>query len=241
MISLDEVCRLLNLNRFLYAYPHEISGGEQQRVAIGRALLTSPRMLLLDEPFNAVDSRLRQSILPYIKRIGDHLKIPLLVISHDLPDIQRLTNEIYIIEKGKKLGFGNIIDILSRDKTEELEDIVNTFNLCNPVKDGDLWICELMENSSVKIKTVIAPEDDFTLVIPPDEISISKEHIANISIQNQLKGVIKEILPYRNGAICVIDCGIKITAKVSNHSLDKLNLGINDKIWVLFKAFSLNS
>ncbi|QEN05958.1 ATP-binding cassette domain-containing protein [Thiospirochaeta perfilievii] len=122
-ISLSEVTELLGLNNLLDVMPNRISGGEQQRVAIGRAILTSPKLLLLDEPFNAVDNNLRESILPYIKRVGDSLNIPMLIISHDLPDIQRITDDIYVIEKGKKVGFGSIFDIIKS----------------NPIKKYDLY------------------------------------------------------------------------------------------------------
>lgn len=107
-ISFDEVVDFLNLSSILNSKPRDISGGEQQRTAIGRALLTSPELLLFDEPFNAVDYSLRATILPYIKRLNEMMDIPILVISHDLSDLQCLTNQVYSISRGKEQSTGDI-------------------------------------------------------------------------------------------------------------------------------------
>ena len=111
-VDLDEVVELLNLSAILKSRPHEISGGEQQRTAMGRAILTSPDLLLFDEPFNAVDYCLRTSILNYINRLKEALNIPFLIISHDLSDLQRLTSRVYQINRGKEAGFGDIFEKL---------------------------------------------------------------------------------------------------------------------------------
>lgn len=111
-VDFEEAVELLDLSAVLEAKPHEISGGEQQRTAMGRAILTSPDLLLLDEPFNAVDYCRRTSILSYIKRLERALSIPLLIISHDLTDLQSLTGRVSLIHKGKEEGCGDIFEYL---------------------------------------------------------------------------------------------------------------------------------
>jgi molybdate transport system ATP-binding protein len=113
-LNLDTVIELLDLSNILDSRPDRISGGEQQRTAIGRALLCSPELLLLDEPFNAVDNSLRSNILRYIKRLRDELNIPMIVVSHDLPDLQSLTDTVQLIRKGRSEGYGRISEILIR-------------------------------------------------------------------------------------------------------------------------------
>lgn len=100
-LSFSEIVQLLELENFLKRNPESLSGGEKQRVAIGRALLCSPDLLLLDEPFSALDHGMRQTILPYLARIEKALGIPMVIVSHHLPDLKQLTEKILFIENGK--------------------------------------------------------------------------------------------------------------------------------------------
>lgn len=116
-IPLSDVVNLLNLKHLLKNKPSQISGGERQRTALGRALLSSPDILLLDEPFSAVDSSLRNQIIPFIVHIHYKVNIPILVVSHDLPDILKLTNRLLVIRDGQSLGHGEYYDLLKNHKT----------------------------------------------------------------------------------------------------------------------------
>jgi len=100
-ISFDEVVALLELHPLLDKMPNKISGGERQRTALGRALLSSPRLLLLDEPFSALDYELRMQIYPLIKKVSRLVEIPILVVSHDRRDLEALTEELYDMEGAK--------------------------------------------------------------------------------------------------------------------------------------------
>ncbi|MEL0028285.1 MAG: ATP-binding cassette domain-containing protein, partial [Perlucidibaca sp.] len=98
--TLDEVCQLLELGALLARQPRQLSGGERQRVALGRALLFSPRLLLLDEPLAALDDRLKAQILPFLRRIRDETGLPMLYVSHSRQEIAQLTPELLCLEAG---------------------------------------------------------------------------------------------------------------------------------------------
>ncbi|GAB6141231.1 molybdenum ABC transporter ATP-binding protein [Methylosoma difficile] len=99
-LSLATVVDILEIGALLDKSPQRLSGGEKQRVGLGRALLTSPRLLLLDEPLASLDGRLKQQILPFLLRIRDDLQMPMLYVSHSLPEIEYLTNHVVAIKPG---------------------------------------------------------------------------------------------------------------------------------------------
>ncbi len=97
----SQIAELLEIDQLLKQKPHQLSGGEKQRVAIGRALLSSPKLLLLDEPLASLDGKLKNQILPYLKKIVDEINIPMIYISHASEEIQKLTDKIVYINNGK--------------------------------------------------------------------------------------------------------------------------------------------
>lgn len=99
--GLDEVVALLEIGHLLTRQPRHLSGGERQRVALGRALLYSPRLLLLDEPLAALDSERKQQILPFLKRLREETGIPLLYVSHVLEELRFLSDELWSCEQGR--------------------------------------------------------------------------------------------------------------------------------------------
>ena len=110
----DPVVEMLGLGPLLERYPHQLSGGEQQRAAIGRALLTAPRLLLLDEPLSALDRARKEEILPYLERMRDGLEIPIVYVSHDLDEVTRLADQLMFLEKGEMVACGPLAALLSR-------------------------------------------------------------------------------------------------------------------------------
>ena len=102
--KLDEVVALLGIGHLLERRPGTLSGGEKQRVAIGRALLASPRLLLMDEPLASLDEARKSETLPYIERLRDELSIPIVYVSHSLAEVERLTDQIVRLDAGRVTG-----------------------------------------------------------------------------------------------------------------------------------------
>lgn len=98
------IVELLELDDLLKQHPHQISGGEKQRVALGRALLSSPRLLLLDEPMASLDEKLKNQILPFLKIVADEINIPMIYISHSKREIMQITNNLIHIQSGQIRG-----------------------------------------------------------------------------------------------------------------------------------------
>lgn len=113
-VEYDRVVSLLNLDSLLHRLPLHLSGGERQRVAIGRALLTSPRLLLMDEPMSALDTQSKNEIYPFLERLHQELAIPVLYVSHSLDEVARLGNHLILMEAGRVLASGPIAEIFTR-------------------------------------------------------------------------------------------------------------------------------
>ncbi len=112
-VDVDATLDLLGLDRLLDRAPSHLSGGERQRVAIGRALLARPRLLLMDEPLSALDRPAREEILPYLERLHAALSIPVLYVSHDLGEVERLADHLVLMESGRVRAAGPLADLLA--------------------------------------------------------------------------------------------------------------------------------
>ncbi len=112
-VDFDEVLELLGLRVLLDRSPRHLSGGERQRVAIGRALLTQPKLLLMDEPLSGLDRNAKAEILPFIESLRDHFALPIVYISHDVAEVERLADHIVLIEQGRVVGAGALAEVQS--------------------------------------------------------------------------------------------------------------------------------
>jgi molybdate transport system ATP-binding protein len=100
------VTDLLDIGGLLDRRPGQLSGGERQRVALGRALLTQPRLLLLDEPLGSLDAERKVEILPYLVRLRDEAGIPMVYVSHDADEMRRLATQVVMLKRGRVTAFG---------------------------------------------------------------------------------------------------------------------------------------
>jgi molybdate transport system ATP-binding protein len=112
--SLEQVVDLLGIGDLLTRRPAALSGGEKQRVAIGRALLASPRLLLMDEPLASLDQQRKEEIVPYIERLRDGMHLPIVYVSHAIDEIARIADTIVVLAGGRSVAVGPVGDILAR-------------------------------------------------------------------------------------------------------------------------------
>jgi molybdate transport system ATP-binding protein len=113
-VHLDQVVELLGIGHLLKRRPARLSGGEKQRVAIGRALLTSPALLLMDEPLASLDAARKGEVLPFIMRLGREFSIPILYVTHALDEILQLATRMVMMENGRVLASGDLEALMTR-------------------------------------------------------------------------------------------------------------------------------
>ena len=136
-IEFDEVTRLLGIGALLERSPRNLSGGERQRVAIGRALLSQPKLLLMDEPLSGLDRGKRDEILPFLERLRDRLPLLVVYVSHDMTEVERLADHLVLMQAGRVLATGRLADLQSdatlplavgRDAAVSLDGTVGAFD-----------------------------------------------------------------------------------------------------------------
>jgi molybdate transport system ATP-binding protein len=112
LITLEHVSEVMEIMHLLERRVTNLSGGEQQRVAFARAILSGPRVLLLDEPMSSLDSRLKQRLIPFLLRIRDEFRIPLIYVTHDASELTALCDEVLVLENGRVVERGSPVDVL---------------------------------------------------------------------------------------------------------------------------------
>jgi molybdate transport system ATP-binding protein len=113
-VQLDEAVTFMGLSDLLVRRPHEMSGGQRQRIAIARALLTSPQLLLMDEPLSSLDLTSRGDLLPHLERLHDELSIPIVYVTHDINEVMRVADHIGLLDAGRMTALGPIHELLTR-------------------------------------------------------------------------------------------------------------------------------
>ncbi|MBV4531135.1 molybdenum ABC transporter ATP-binding protein [Pseudomonas sp. SWRI107] len=248
-ISQEQACQLLGISHLLARKPATLSGGEAQRVGIARALLSSPRLLLMDEPLAALDSARKREILPYLERLHDELDIPLIYVSHAQDEVARLADHLVLLDNGKAIASGPIGQTLARldlplaqgeDAGVVLEGVVvdhdphyGLFDLRLPGGDGPLLRIahpDLHVGSTLRLKVQAR---DVSLTLAADNVS---------SILNRLPVRVLECRAADNPAHVLVSLdagGNALLARVTRFSAEQLGVQPGQQLWAQIKSVAL--
>jgi len=247
------IIELLELGTLLRQRPGQLSGGQAQRVAVGRALLASPRLLLLDEPLASLDWRLKQQIMPFLRRVRDVTRIPMLYVSHDSKEILDLTDRVVVLDGGKVVGAGPVIDIIQDPRVMRhlrLQGLVNVLPLTVLSHDGPGGLTRLQVRSAVAPASggpveiggsiLEAPVGrDIHAMLRPEDIALAGAVLPGVSIQNQVQGQVVRLIHTPERDVCVVDIGIPLVVELSPHGAKALGLAVGSPVWCLFKSSAL--
>jgi molybdate transport system ATP-binding protein len=243
----DEVVQLLGLETLLQRRPARLSGGEKQRVALGRALLSRPRLLLLDEPLAALDASRRDEVLPYLEDLRDHFSIPMVYVSHQLDEVLRLATQIVVLDAGRVVAAG---DLAAVSLQPALRGIVGT-EAVGAIVDGDVVAIDTEEDlASVAIGSGailrigargLGVGQRVRLQLLARDLILALEEPRGISVRNHLRGTVRSISTDGGADLVEVDvAGTTLLARITGASTRDLRLAAGVPLWVLVKAVSVS-
>lgn len=247
-VDMAQATELLGIGHLLERHPQHLSGGERQRIGIARALLTSPRLLLMDEPLAALDSQRKSEILPYLERLHDELDIPVLYVSHAQDEVARLADHIVLLSDGKALASGPIGETLARlDLPLALGDDAGVV-ISGTVSayDAHYQLLSLqLPGSALHMRVAHAPlalGKALRIKVQARDVSLNVQAEEHSSILNRLPvTVIQEIAADNNAHVLVrLDAGgTPLLARITRFSRDQLQLHPGQTLWAQIKAVAV--
>jgi molybdate transport system ATP-binding protein len=244
-VSFGAVVEQLDLEPLLGRGTASLSGGEQRRVALGRALLRSPGLLLLDEPLSGLDAERKSAILPYLERIQQTLAVPIIYVSHSLDDIIQLADELVCMESGRLVSHGPLETQLTR-----LDGGLATENEASAVVDAQVALHHeedhLTELSFSGGRLLVTRNDLATgssvrVRVQARDISLALSRAEDTSISNILEATIVEIgSSHPHHRLIVLEVGgTRLLARVSLRSASRLQLQVGSTVYAQIKAVAI--
>jgi molybdate transport system ATP-binding protein len=248
-IVFDEVVELLGIKRLLDRSPRNLSGGERQRVAIGRALLSQPKLLLMDEPLSALDRATKNEILPFLERLRDHLNLPVVYITHDMAEVERLADQIVLMDKGHVIGAGPLEELQS-DPSLPLaaaRDAAVSFNGIVQASDEAYGLLTLkVRGGLLTAPAAPAPVSERRRIrVIASDVSLTREAPGPSSILNVLPARIVSMKPLDTNEVVVVvalgadGTGARLLSRMMRKSWGELGLAEGMSVYAQVKAVAL--
>jgi molybdate transport system ATP-binding protein len=249
-IAFDEVIDLLGLERLLDRSPQHLSGGERQRVAIGRALLSQPKMLLMDEPLSALDRLTKDEILPFLERLHERLSLPVMYVSHDMAEVERLADHLVLMAAGKVVAVGPLAALQSdpalplaaaRDAAVSFDATVEAYD----TGYGILTLAVAGGRLLVPAPAAVSAGERRRVRIAAGDVSLSVAPLTGSTILNALPARIMSRTPVgANEIIAVLGLGpdgqgARLLARVTRRSWEQLGLAEGMSVHAQVKGVSL--
>jgi len=246
-VSFDETVATLDLAPLLGRSPDGLSGGERQRVAIGRAVLSSPRLLLMDEPIASLDAARKSEVLYYIERLRDQLAIPILYVSHAIDEVVRLADTMAVLSDGRVLACGSVTALASRldlrphlgrfEAGSVIEATVARHDLEYGIATlrfdgGELQAPDVQSLAGERLRVRIRARD----------VSLALSAPRDASFLNVLAGTVKEIgsLDGSGVDVAVAVGGAVVVARITRKSVSVLGLVPGTPVYALVKSIAID-
>ena len=223
--------------------PHQLSGGEQQRVTLARALAPRPRLLLLDEPFSALDAELRRSLRAELHALQASWDIPVILVTHDREEALALGHRVQVIEWGRAVLEGDPLQVLGQPPSALVARLVGVENLyqgrilSRSAQNGTM-LCQIEDVRLEVPLAEVAEEAPVTLGIRARDVLLATRRPEGLSARNVLWGNIRSLEVRSPGVQVAVECGITVRSLVTQEAVRELSLEPGKRVWVVLKASS---
>jgi len=245
-LNLTDITGLLELAPLLERRPRTLSGGEKQRVAIGRALLSNPKLLLMDEPLASIDVQHRFEILPFIQRVREKIGITIIYVTHALEEVIFIADQIILLSEGQVTAQGTVEEIMSR---LDLHPMTSRFDAGAVISatysgyDREFDLGELSFDGGILRIAGLNAEIGSPLRahIRARDVSLMLDKPKDTSVLNVFKGELIEIRHEEGPQLdLLINIGTPLIARITRKSLNDLNLDIGSKVYAMIKAVAID-
>ncbi len=251
-IQFEPLTRMLNITHLLDRDPAALSGGERQRVAIGRALLSNPKILLMDEPLSALDQSTKNELLPYLEALHEELAIPVVYVSHDMREVERLADTLVLMDRGQVTGSGPLAELQANPALPLLGAPDAAVTLDGTIEDIDnaygLTLFSISGGRIIAAGHQGAPGEHRRLRIAASDVSFTRSKPVDTSILNIVPAVVISVTVHGPGpqadvvaALGEDGSGARIVGRVTRRSVDHLSLGEGAQVFAQIKGVAIAS
>ncbi|TKB65854.1 MAG: molybdenum ABC transporter ATP-binding protein [Nitrospira sp.] len=246
-IAIEQVIDILGISHLLERRIHKLSGGEQQRVAIGRALLTSPKLLLLDEPLASLDLQRKQELLPFIRHLHEELAIPVIYVSHAISEILQLADRVVLLKDGDLIGTGALNEVLTSLNfrgsfgTHRVGAVLDARVSGHDPEYGLTQLAFIGQSLFVPLQSATIGQAVRVHILSSDVSLVVGRTDSPTSVLNILEATIVEVRELNQTSVDVLlDIGSPLIANITRKSLATLGLKPGQRVFAHVKAVAMN-